>query len=329
MVDRVKFFVYNVGVEILEQKGWRPFKAKTNEFKITYSKALHNSNALFPNNFKLLLLLEFNRATKEYNLIVRGSLRKWFFGKNVRRDLKKIEFKKSLIYLSRELQIPLKEILNGNITQIELGTTLVLNAEYRKILTGLVAYPKLPRKEYRETLYFGDKFKEYKKRSSYHFIFYDKLKEIHKEDKQKLKQIEHLQDKIYFCRFEISLNKLSQVTKFKNEVKSFQQILDNWEGVQIKIIEHFDKIVYVDYMSDFKMPARITNATKRKWEKYNEIQDKTLPVILDKIDDNKSNRQKQLIKFLEKNSEGDYSNLKIHFKGKLEEKLQLLSNNQP
>lgn len=157
MVDNTKFIIENVGKEIVQQTNWRMLRSKTNQYKITWFTILSNKNSKFKGNSKLFLQLEYNRKTQLYNLIVRGSLRKWYFGKNVKQDLRKVDLKICLIYLAKELNLPYAQVIKGNITKIELGSTLALNSKYRKFLQGLIFYKRLDRRKVKNSLYFGDK----------------------------------------------------------------------------------------------------------------------------------------------------------------------------
>lgn len=309
MLDNVKFKKENVNPSILTNFKWK--KLKENKYKKRYFFRLRN------NRGKLILVLEVIKNTGIYNLIVSGSIRKWYYGANLRRDLSKNDLVKALLKLSKVLNMELIDIVDAKISKIEVGTTIVLKPHFRKLLKGLVFYPRLKRRHMYdgETLYFG-----WKNESSYSMIFYDKLKEINKNNKQ----VDNLEDKIFFCRYEISFNVLSKVVKHKDTLNSFRKILRNWDEVKTMYVNTYNKIWYCDYMSKSK-----SNITETKFEKYRYIRRNGVPNIFDIIDkensNNKTNKKKQVLEFVEKNSLNHYSELKLLFFKKLNIKLERLS----
>jgi hypothetical protein len=74
----------------------------------------------------------------------------------------------------------------------------------------MYSFPRLSRNNYKGSLYFGDK-----KESSFTLIFYDKLLELNKYKPKMLQRNLKANSKIFFCRYEICLNKVSQCRKFK------------------------------------------------------------------------------------------------------------------
>lgn len=325
MVDKTKFIIVNVDKdELFVKRSWRLFRE--NEYKTILISSVKNPIAMFRENARLLLFLEFNKKTKVYNLIVNGSIRKWFFGKNVRRDITKKQLKKSLSILAEELNISEQKVLDANITKMELGATLVLKPIFLLLRQGFISYTKMLKRPYKSTDYFGDK-----STSSYSIIIYNKLYETCKKNNAKLFRAIRLKDKIYFCRFEISLNSISDVKFFNRNCKTFNQLFENWNIVVHEILRTANKLKYVDSMSKFKYPNKVTRTTARNRKQYYFIQNKGLAKIIREISnssltpDQKKNKKVSYKNFVSKHSLGTYKHLKLLFIEKLKVKLMVLS----
>lgn len=325
MVDRTKFKIYNVDKEALQLNIFWKIK-REDDSKIVYMSTIKNPLALFKGNAKLFLFLEYNKKDRMHNLIVIGSIRKWYFGKNVRRDINKNQLQESLFILAKVLNIPEEKVFNANITKMELGATLVLKPVFNLLRKGFISYPKYLKKPFKTSDYFGDK-----RTSSFSIILYNKLDETCKKNNKKLFRAVRSKDKIYFCRFEISLNKISKIKFFNAKSKTFNQLLENWDIVVEKVLKTADKIKFVDSMSDFKIPLNVTRTTPKNKKRYRLIQSKGLANIFNEISnepitsDEKKNKKLSYKTFCEKHSMGTYKHLKLEFMEKLKVKLMTLS----
>lgn len=316
MVDLLKIMHCKTNGDVFSKFNWRFFKQY--EDKNVFICAINNPNAMFKENAKLLIYYNENLKTKDKHLTIRGSVRKWYFGKNVRRDLTKTELIDCINTLVKVLYIKKQDLLNAKITKIEIGATLTLNAKFRVMLDCMYSFPRLNRNNYKGSLYFGDK-----KESSYTLIFYDKLLEINKHKPKMLQKNLKANSKIFFCRYEICLNKVSQCRKFK--IKTLNELLQNWEMVKQYVVLETEKIKFVDYISPIK-----PNVKNRKYKReYLLIQENGFSNAINDIDvlyeNNRSNRKKRLEEFVIKHSQGIYKNLHNDFVNILKQKLQKLS----
>lgn len=316
MVDLLKIMRCKTNGDVFSKYNWKFFKQY--EDKNVFIYALKNPNAMFKGNAKLLLFYYENLKTREKHLTIRGSIRKWYFGKNVRRDLTKTELIDCIDILAKMLFINLQDLLNARITKIEVGATLTLNAKFRFMLDCMYSFPRLNRNNYKGSLYFGDK-----KESSFTLIFYDKLIELNKDKPKMLQKNLKANSKIFFCRHEICLNKVSQCRKFN--IKTLNELLQKWEIVKQYVLLETEKIKFVDYISPIK-----PNVKNRKYKRrYLLIQkegfSKTIEKLKQNSENNLSNKANREVEFVKKYSQGIYKNLHDEFVNTLKQKLQKLS----
>jgi len=316
MVDLLKIMHCKTNGDVFGKYNWKFFKQY--EDKKVFICAIKNTNAMFKGNAKLLLYYNENIKTNEKNLTIRGSVRKWYFGKNVRRDLTKTELLDCIDILSKMLFVNKQDLLNATITKIEVGATLTLNAKFRVMLDCMYSFPRLNRNNYKGSLYFGDK-----KESSFTLIFYDKLLELNKYKPKMLQRNLKANSKIFFCRYEICLNKVSQCRKFK--IKTLNELLNNWEMVQQYVLKETEKIKFVDYISPIK-----PNVKNRKYKRNYLLMQKngfasTIKDLKTNSVNNHTNRINREVEFVKKYSQGIYKNLHNEFVNALKQKLQKLS----
>lgn len=322
-VDNASIHLKNIKEDILDRFDWQN---KTAENGVKYWECFiaNSFNLKQSKNHRLKLILKKDKQTDFYKLIVRNSLRKWYFNRNGTRDLYKMELWDCLYKLSQVLDISFEEILDAKITQIELGFTTLLKPIYRKLQEGMYFYGRLDRWTYNETTYFGFK------NSSYHLKFYDKLAECYKHTSN-AKQLKELNQKIYFMRFEISINEVSAVSFYKDNVSTFRDLFSNWDKVMDKIYKTASKVCYIDWMSDFKTTKIDNNALLEKEIYYKGIQNKGLHKIMQQIKNfdstNRSHYRNKLEKFILENSKGDLKKLQQNYLYRLNRKIQIVCAN--
>lgn len=206
MIDKIKIIIKDVNVDYLRNNyDWREKMDIHKENVIPSSKRLYRYNLTHKSKpFKLRLLLTENLKTKQSTLSIDGSIRKWYFGKNTRKDLNYKEFIECIEIIESKIGFKKGEIwLKSNITKLEIGVTLLLKDFTIDILNCFVKYKEAKRDiSHVTTLYF--------KQTNYELKFYDKYLEIHKKDKKKLmKYNEVISKKLLLLRFEISIEKVS------------------------------------------------------------------------------------------------------------------------
>ncbi len=321
-VDNCSIHIVDMDSKILDRFPWE--EKKTKDGKIYHEYYLPFTNDLKRNTPKLHLVLR-QKKGECYKLIINNSLRKWYFKKNNKRDLYKSDLECCINHLSERLGIPLYKIMDSKLTKLEIGFTIPLKPKYRKLQNLACFYPRLPKKISKETTYFGSR------NSSYHLLWYDKLSEICNKTKKNQKRIKNLNTKIYFMRYEISINKVSQVPFYNKRANTFRKLLNNWDEVMENIIAKTKKIIFVDWSSKFVPNTPKTNELLKKKMLYESIQNIGLYTYFKKIDKldstNKTYYRKDIIKLFEEHSEGKNKNLDVNFLFKLSKKIELISNN--
>lgn len=322
-VDNASIHLENVNGKILQKFNWVGKVSKNGiqywEFYIQNTFNLNKGK-----NYLLKLTLKKDNDKKSYKLIIQNSLRKWYFNKNGKRDLYKLELWDCIFKLSIILGISFEEILNAKLTKLEIGFTVPLKAMYRKMQDGLYFYKRLEKWTFEETTYFGNK------NCSYHLKFYDKLAECYKNTNN-AKHLVELNKKIYFMRFEVSINKISKVAFYKKNTSTFKNLFSNWDIVMNEVYQTAEKVNYIDWMSEFKTTKIETNTQLENENYYLGIKTKGLQTIIEQIKNLKSNNKtyyrRKIEKFIKENSRGKYKNLQTNFLSKLNKKIGVVSKN--
>lgn len=242
MIDSIKIMLndYNPKEDTIS---WKEYKKEKFPNKVLYKGLLFNSK-FDKRKFPLRLLLTTNEKTEKFSLSIIGSIRKWYYQKNSRIDLKPDEFIDCIRLMSDELSLDFETFLiNGKITELEVGITLLLKSEMRDINDCFVKYRNAEREVFEETtLYFH--FENYK------LVFYDKFLEINK-NKILTEKEKRVFDKFHFLRFEVSAEKVSG-TMFKGKFDTLEKIRDNWNLLPSVIEKYINDIVFVDMISKEK-----------------------------------------------------------------------------
>src|SRR5690606_10170527 len=139
MIDSIKIMLndYNPKEDTIS---WKEYKKEEFSNKILYKGLLYNSK-FDKKKFPLRLLLTTNEKTEKFSLSIIGSIRKWYYQKNSRIDLKPDEFIDCIRLMSDELSLDFETFLiNGKITELEVGITLLLKSEMRDINDCFVKY---------------------------------------------------------------------------------------------------------------------------------------------------------------------------------------------
>ena len=326
MIDNITFNLENIDKKILDKFQWKIMQRCDKVYYVHYLKNPYK--IVKDKNYKLKLILKPENNKKTYKLIVKNSLRKWYFNRDGKRDLYKSNLLNCLRKLSLILGLKYKQFLNAKITKIEFGATIPLKPYFRYLHNGICFYPKLNKQTIESSAtstYFGDKVN-----SSYHLIFYDKLALIYKNTKKE-KLLKNLNCKIFFMRYEISVNKVSKVKFYKENTSTFKDLIKNWDIAKLEIYKTANKVKYVDCISDFNL-KNIRNIN----DVYNNIQyigiqrlgiEYVINLIANLKTTNNTYYRNRIFKFINENSNGDFKNLHKNFLLKLEKKLNIISSN--
>lgn len=239
MVDNFKTMIpdYN------PKDGSSLWNEKENEelppYKTEYTRRFYNKN-LKKRKYPLKLLLTANEKTEKMSLSISGSIKKWYFQENSRRDLNADEFVDCMKLLAEELSIDYETLLNGKVTKLEVGLTVTLKPDMRNITDCFVKYRNAKRIIREETsLYF--EFENYK------LVFYDKFLEMQK-NKIWTENHKKVFDRFHFLRFEIRVKKVSG-TNFKGNFDTIEKLINNWDKLPLIIENNIKAINFVDLIS--------------------------------------------------------------------------------
>ena len=241
MVDNIKIILKDYSPS--ENITWKPKKVDNcPDEKYFYNARIYNRR--FPKkSFSLKLLLTADEKNDTFSLSIKGSIRKWYYQNNSRKDLNFEEYIDCLKLIAKELDTDFKKLLTGKVTKVELGLTLLLKSEMRGINDCFIKYRNGEREVVEKTsLYFH--FTNYK------LIFYDKFLEMNKNSiRDEIK--ENVFKKFYFLRFEMNAKKVSGTT-FKGKFDTLERIKENWNLIPPAIEKYFNDIVFVNVISKEK-----------------------------------------------------------------------------
>lgn len=210
--------------------------------------------------FSLRMLLTKNLKTKTYTLSINGSIRKWYFDKNCRKDLSYLEFVDCIEILGSKLSLKKGEIWSlFKITNLEIGITLLLKSSFRNIMDCFVKYRNAKRdSDYETSVYF--------KFNNYEILFYDKFIEMNR-GKNWTKKEKNVFNKFHFFRYEISVTKVS-ATIFKKKFDTLELLKKRWDKIPIVLEKYLEKIEFVDLLSKEKIVEPISLSEYNNYIKY-------------------------------------------------------------
>jgi hypothetical protein len=156
---------------------------------------------------------------KKPGFTVKGSLRKFYYGKNnAVADLTPKQFCKCITRIASQLQLPVNEIWFSDFTFLEFGANITLPAAYKILMYCLSTFSRRKKNGYEgETVYFKNKSKENK--------FYDKLCEIFSKGGMTKKVYETLSSYVFSFRYEVRLRPANIKNFSENKVID---IYNNW-----------------------------------------------------------------------------------------------------
>lgn len=245
MIDKIKIMNDSFDPEfILQSLRWKDVEIENEPFKKHKKAMLYNSFSDGRRIMGLGVLLTENTKTKTYSVSVQGSIRKWYYKSNSRKDLKYIEFVHCIRLLEKKLGIKKNNIWESfKITVLEVGVTLLLKSDFHNVINCFVKYRNAERDNKHETtVYF--------KFQNYEILLYDKFSEMNRHPIWSKKE-NNVFDKFHFLRFEISITKISG-TSFRKDFSNLALLKTNWDKLP-KILEtYLQKIEFVDLLSPQK-----------------------------------------------------------------------------
>lgn len=239
----------------LKQK-WSSGKGKGFEGKLYLN---NNIKKLKNGKSKPYLLIEIKLLENdEVRVIVKNSLRKWFFDTEVLGDFNKIQFKECLNLLSKKLIIDPEILFGAKVTRAEYGGNLNFRDEFRCFTSCIHSHFDLKNK-----CIYGNETVEFKGENR-SVIFYDKISE-QKGKTFKASNQKKLNNVMLLLRYEI------KVTKLSNSVETpfmsyLSDILKNWDTIVGLWENELDKITFTNSMSpkfyDYLKDAKIKPITQ-------------------------------------------------------------------
>lgn len=192
------------------------------------------------------------KKTKNKNVTIEGSIRKWNFNNATLLDLTQKSFEKALRNIAKKLNVPFDELRQGQITQCEIGLNISVSIQAIDILPMVVDYAHFKRYANRideGTLYFIGSEKSAK--------LYAKPKEIAdkssiiKQEKRRM-AFKIMQDKGNdFLRIEFTLDDQNAFNHHKmKHIQNLGDLLDNYSDLyrffvrEIKRFVIFNKLSY-------------------------------------------------------------------------------------
>lgn len=192
------------------------------------------------------------KSTKK--VTIEGSIRKWNYNNATLLDLTKTSFERALRNIAKELNISFEELMQGNVTQCEIGLNINVSIQAIDILPMVVYYAHFKRRAERideGTLYFigyEKKAKLYAKPKE----IADKSSIIKQEGRKNAFKI--MQDKGNdFLRIEFTLDDQNAFNHHKmKHIQNLGDLLDNYSDLyrffvrEIKRFVIFNKLSYQD-----------------------------------------------------------------------------------
>lgn len=266
MIDNIRFnfrfepdenWLTKVKENLILKDGWYNGKWKTYSGKLFLDKNITKRENKKNKPYLKVEILIFN-DTKEAKIIIRNSLRKWFYDPTVNRDFNKTEFNECLNLISKKLFVSPEILLDAKVTKVEYGANLKLSEKFRCFYTCIHSHFDLKKK-----CIYGDETVEFKGENR-SVIFYDKITE-EKGNLFKAKFEKQLNNKILLLRYEIKVNKMSGAPE-KPFMDSISKIIENWNTIANLWHKELDKITFFDNMNpaiyDYLKDAKIKPITQ-------------------------------------------------------------------
>ncbi|WP_084015861.1 hypothetical protein [Moheibacter sediminis] len=326
MIDNIKIIVTNYSNK--DKLEWKPSdKDNSNCPHKTFQEI-----KLFNSKFKrkkhsMKILHTADDKKEEYSLSISGSIRKWYYQENSRKDLNYAEFIDCISLLAREIGMRESELWNAKVTKVEVGVTLLVDKKFKGIKDCFVRYRNASRYEMGDeimTVYFG--FENYKLK------IYDKYFEMNKRKNLESYPYKEVNERLHFPRLEIVVNKVSGTPFFKSKANTLRKIEENWDEILKEFRKRFGNINFVNVLADENRLREISSYSDfRDFLAYEGINNYGLSECLDCLNhtgilnNNKTKYMSDLSKLFESFRVKD-DQLKSEFFERFEKKLNRLYN---
>lgn len=247
MIDKIKIVVPNI---VVSEKHlgkcyaqYRTIKGNVEKYKLFLTEN-RGKNDPFLN-------VEIDKGKNQVS--ISGSLRKWKTSKsNALADLTKENFDFCLKKIGLKLDIPLKTLYKGTVTQVEIGASIKMNSKYRYILSCIDNFPKLKRETYEVDSVFDKNSREletlYFRGTNFSLMFYNKLEEVFSPNEKSKKALSKLTKTIFVLRYEIKVKKVSGYI-LKEKLNSIEKIRENWNEIIDHWVERLNELTFIDNLS--------------------------------------------------------------------------------
>lgn len=260
MIDNIRFnFTFNPEENwLLELKKtmflkdeWPSVKGKAFSGKLFLNNEVKTSKEGKAKPYLLIEILFIGNNNAK--VVVKNSLRKWFFDSQVIGDFNKAEFEKCLSLISEKLGVPKEILLSAKVTRVEYGANIKFRPEYRCFYSCIYEHYDLKKK-----CTYGDETIEFKGENR-SVIFYDKVTE-QKGKSFLARNQKKINDVALLLRYEIKITKMSGCPE-KPLMSYLHDILKNWNPIADLWYKELDKITFVndmnpkvyDYLKDAKI----------------------------------------------------------------------------
>jgi len=267
-MDRMKLKITDF-ILVNDYPLWENYRKSKFPNRHIFDRVIVNNKANVKRPFRLKLMLYYDDVKDEFTIGFNGSIRKWYFGSNTRKDLNYSEFLDCIKLLSIKIGLREIDLWKAKITQLESGITLLLKSYLKGIMNCLAKYRNFSREIEKTTLYFKGKRNKDGMDSNYKIKCYEKNLEMNKNNKSffdnPIKM--NVLKKFLFLRTELDVKKVSGVNFFKEKANTLEKIKNNWNEINLELIKRFEAIQFVDLISEEKV-IDVTILGKRDYKKY-------------------------------------------------------------
>ena len=279
MIDKIVINLKNVVIPEEKRKGYKSFKAvsKPNTFvRVKYIALSKQKQSEFYDDIlhiedeietlkeidkhrvKVMLIDYLNKGTT--TLIVEGSIRKWYFGKDRTQDFKRKEFIHAIDSLAYEIGIEDKSIWNAKVTQLETGLTIRMKDKHRGIISCIFDYKNFKKHTFDE---YGVEFSG----ANYDVIFYDQIRKIYNRKEKKEKTHDKVTKNNFFLRYEIQGHKVSGMDMFNPRLNTLLKIRSNWKYIGENLLNTLNTVMFVNII-DPETYVEVKNGEKKSLSKF-------------------------------------------------------------
>lgn len=244
-MDRIKIKISDF--EVIDHHDlWGNLKKSKFPDRYILSRVIVNEQADEKRPHRIKLMMYYDSVKDKFTIGFNGSIRKWYFGKNTRKDLSYLQFLECIKLLSSKIGIREQDLWNAKITQLESGITLLLNNKFKDLDKCFLRHRTFDKSYRGSTLYFKGK--------NYNLKIYDKYTEINKNDKSFYEDVIKMQvlNKFYFFRFEVNVRKVSGVPFYKKNASTLEDVKKNWNTIILQLQNYIDIVDFVDLISPEK-----------------------------------------------------------------------------